>query len=166
MEKECMFYLYFILTNKIKCLKYRGRTFRNQSDLKRKSSPMQRQTRSPYADLIAKATGAADDLLPILEKIMREDVFHSTLDWQSASQFRSGARKALAIYEEYPDFFQAEMSHQLARFQMLMAEQVLSDLTSQSGSPEAITLAEAAYRTAMADEQIACAAFDRELVTL
>ncbi len=126
---------------------------------------MQRQTRSAYADLIAKATGAADDLLPILENIMREEVFHSTLDWQSASQFQSGARKALAIYEEHRDFFQAEMSYQKARFRMLMAEQALSDLTSQPGSPEAITFAEAAYQKAMADEQIARAAFDRELAT-
>jgi len=126
---------------------------------------MQRQTRSAYGDQIAAATGAADELLPILENIMRDEVFHSTLDWQSARQLRSGARQALAIYEENSSFFQAEISHQKARFQMLMAQQILSDLTSQSGSSEAITLAEAAYQKAIAEEQVARASLDRELAT-
>lgn len=124
---------------------------------------MQRQTRSAYADLIAAATGAADELLPILENIMREEVFHSTLDWQSASQFRKGARQALAIYEENSNFFQAEMAYQRARFQMLKAEQALSDLTSQSAPSKDIALAEAALHEATAEEQSARAAFDREL---
>ena len=126
---------------------------------------MQRQTRSTYADQIAAATGAADELLPILENIMREEVFHSMLDWQSASQFRDGARQALAIYEENSSFFQAEISYHKARFRVLMAQQALSDLTSQAGSSEAITLAEAAYQKTMAEEQIARTSFDRELAT-
>jgi hypothetical protein len=144
-------------------LKYKKQNFRNFSDWKPESSPMQRQTRSAYADLIAAATGAADELLPILEKIMREEVFHSTLDWQSASQFRKGARQALAIYEETPPFFQAEMAYQRARFQMLKAEQALSDLTSQSAPSKDIDLAEAALHEATAEERSARATFDREL---
>jgi hypothetical protein len=158
-----MLFIHFILTNKANCLKYRKRHFRDFFDLKPESSPMQRQTRSAYADLIAKATGAADDLIPILENIMREEVFHSTLDWQSANQFQSGARKALAIYEEHRDFFQAEMSYQKARFRMLKAEQALSDLTSQSAPSKDIALAEAALHEATAEERSARAAFDREL---
>lgn len=126
---------------------------------------MQRQTRSAYADLIAAATGAADELLPILENIMREKVFHSTLDWQSANQFRKGARQALAIYEEAPDFFRAEIDYQRARFRMLQAEQAFSDLTSKTGNCEAIKLAEAALREAETEEQSTRAAFDRELAT-
>jgi len=126
---------------------------------------MQRQTRSAYADLIATATGASDDLLPILEKIMREEVFHSTLDWQSASQFRKGARQALAIYEKTPDFFRAEMVYQRARFRMLQSEQALSDLASKSETSEEIALAEAALREAKVEEQSARAAFDPELTT-
>jgi hypothetical protein len=160
-----MFFLHFILTNMTKYLKYRKRIFRDLFDLKPEPSPMQRQTRSAYVDLIATATSASDDLLPILEKIMREEIFHSTLDWQSASQFRTGARQALAIYEEAPDFFRAEIGYQRARFRMLQAEQALSDLTSQTGSFEAINLAKAALRGAETEEQSARAAFDRELAT-
>lgn len=126
---------------------------------------MQRQTHSAYADLIAAATGAGDDLLPILEKIMREEVFHSTLDWQSASQFRKGARQALVIYEENPKFFQAEMAFQRARFRMLKAEQDLSDLASKSTTSEELALAKAALREAKAGERSAHVAFNRELAT-
>jgi hypothetical protein len=66
---------------------------------------MQRQTLdSPYAALIAEATGASESLLPILEHIMREEVFHSTLDWQSRAEFRTGARKAHRIFLADPEF--------------------------------------------------------------
>ncbi len=126
---------------------------------------MQRQTSSAYADLIAAATGAADDLLLILENIMRKEVFHSTLDWQSASQFRKGDRQALALYEETPDFFRAEIVYQGARFRMLQAEHAFSELTSQTGNLEAITLAEAARLEAEAEEWSTRAAFGRELAS-
>ena len=51
-----------------------------------------------YKERIAEATGAPDTILPILENIMREEVFHSTLDWQSDEQFTAGARQALRIF--------------------------------------------------------------------
>ena len=66
---------------------------------------MQRQTPdSPYAALIAEATGADRALLPILERIMREEVFHSTLDWQTRAEFQAGARKAHRIFLADPEF--------------------------------------------------------------
>lgn len=161
-----MFFLYFILTNIRKCLKYLCGDFHASDDMKPNSAPLQRQTRSGYADLIAEATGAEDELLPILEKIMREEVFHSTLDWQSPAQFRSGARKALKIFNRDPDFYRAEMSFCTARFQTLVAEQALRDLVDQSASPNAVSQAKATYNAAIAAEQLASAAFDRELAKL
>lgn len=50
-----------------------------------------------YTDLIKKATAAPDADLPAIETLMRDEVFHSTLDWQSASQFKRGAKKAYRI---------------------------------------------------------------------
>ena len=47
---------------------------------------MQRQNASPYSQLIAAATEAATSKLAILENIMRDEIFHSTLDWQTADQ--------------------------------------------------------------------------------
>ena len=35
----------------------------------------------------------------MVEDIMRNEVFHSTLDWQSAAQLQRGAREAWAILE-------------------------------------------------------------------
>ncbi len=126
---------------------------------------MQRQTSSAHADLIAAATGAADDLLLILENIIRKEVFHSARDWQSASQFRKRARQELAIYEETPNFFRAEIVYQGARFRILQAEHAFSDLMSQTGNLEAITLAEATLREAEAGEQSTRAAFGCELAS-
>ncbi len=147
-------------------MKYLCGDFHASYDMKPNSAPLQRQTRSGYADLIAEATGAEDELLPILEKIMREEVFHSTLDWPSPAQFRSGARKALKIFNRDPDFFRAEMSYSRARFQTLVAEQALRDLVDQSASPNAVSQAKATYNAAIAAEQLASAAFDRELAKL
>lgn len=35
---------------------------------------------------------------------MREEVFHSTLHWQSSAEMRSGARRAHALFETDQDF--------------------------------------------------------------
>lgn len=53
-----------------------------------------------YAVLIAKATGItnADDLVDI-EDSMRNDIFHSTLDWQPPAVFAKGARDAWEIVQ-------------------------------------------------------------------
>ena len=41
----------------------------------------------------------------LIEELMRNEVFHSTLDWQSAKQLEGGARKAKAIFEDDREFF-------------------------------------------------------------
>jgi len=41
------------------------------------------------------------------EEIMREEIFHSTLDWQSPEQFRAAAIEALAILREHGYFIHA-----------------------------------------------------------
>ena len=53
---------------------------------------------SAYSDLIIEATGASGDDVTIIENIMREEIFHSTLDWQTARQFATAARKAHAMF--------------------------------------------------------------------
>jgi len=50
--------------------------------------------RSLYHQLIKAATGCEDIDLGEIEELMREEIFHSTLDWQSKAQFNRGARKA------------------------------------------------------------------------
>jgi|GEM_PF-3416640 len=51
-----------------------------------------------YQEMIREVTGAPVGVLAILENIMRDEVFHSTLDWQSREEFAEGARQAYAIY--------------------------------------------------------------------
>jgi len=61
-----------------------------------------------YTDDIIEATRCSPEDAVMIEEIMRNEIFHSTLDWQSASEFRRAARKAAKIlaadrdvYEEY-----------------------------------------------------------------
>lgn len=51
-----------------------------------------------YTQLIASATGVTDPaVLDEHEEIMREDIFHSTLSWQTEAQLRAAASEALVI---------------------------------------------------------------------
>lgn len=50
--------------------------------------------------LIRESMGAPTDDLGEIETIMRDDIFHSTLDWQSREQLTDAAREA---YEQLKD---------------------------------------------------------------
>ena len=61
-----------------------------------------------YEKDIIRVTGCSPEDAAMIEHIMREDIFHSTLDWQTATQFKRAARKAAKMlaadrgtYEEY-----------------------------------------------------------------
>jgi hypothetical protein len=48
-----------------------------------------------YAKTISEATGVTDaEDLADIEDSMRNDIFHSTLDWQTREQLNRGAREA------------------------------------------------------------------------
>jgi len=48
-----------------------------------------------YRDLISSATGVTDPaMLARIEDYMRNVIFHSTLDWQSAAQLKRAAKTA------------------------------------------------------------------------
>lgn len=67
----------------------------------RESAPAVHQTkphRTYYAQLIQEATGVDDDNdLAELETIMRQEIFHSTLDWQTRDQLTQAAREAREV---------------------------------------------------------------------
>jgi len=56
---------------------------------------------SIYQNIIIKATGVSVRDAGYVEDIMREDIFHSTLDWQSRVQFVRGAREAAEMLKAY-----------------------------------------------------------------
>lgn len=48
-----------------------------------------------YATIITEATGVTDPaMLRRIEDYMRQDIFHSTLDWQSRAQLQRAAKAA------------------------------------------------------------------------
>lgn len=56
---------------------------------------------SPYQQVIVEATAASGKDAGYIEDIMRNDIFHSTLDWQSRAQLARGARVALKMLKIY-----------------------------------------------------------------
>lgn len=61
-----------------------------------------------YQDTIIEDTGCTPSDAIMVENIMRDEVFHSTLDWQSRAEFKRGARRAYQLlnadrstYEEW-----------------------------------------------------------------
>ena len=54
-----------------------------------------------YQDLIIEATGANKTDSEYIEDIMRNDIFHSTLDWQTRTQLVRAARAAAKLLTEY-----------------------------------------------------------------
>jgi len=66
--------------------------------------------------LIQEATGAPAADLSYIEHIMRTDIFHSTLDWQTAAQLRIAAREAYALLNENRDLYEYERKQALSFF--------------------------------------------------
>ena len=51
-----------------------------------------------YEKIISEATGEADlSTLQEIEGVMRDTIFHSTLDWQTKAQLKKAARDAVKI---------------------------------------------------------------------
>jgi hypothetical protein len=60
---------------------------------------MKPQKLTHYQRQIMEDTGCSSEEAGMVEDVMREDVFHSTLDWQTREQFREGARKAWRLFQ-------------------------------------------------------------------
>lgn len=60
---------------------------------------MPEQHIGPYQRDIMDQLGCSAEDAAMVEDIMRNHVFHSTLDWQTEQEFQKGARQAWAILE-------------------------------------------------------------------
>jgi len=56
---------------------------------------------SLYRQAIIDATSASGKDVEYIEDIMRHDIFHSTLDWQSRTQLVNAAKAAAKLLAEY-----------------------------------------------------------------
>lgn len=108
-----------------------------------------------YQDQIADATGAPAEILPILERILREEVFHSTLDWQSAARFRAGAKKAYRLYLDDAAFYDAFDRHHRASYRLFAAENALSAARNAGADSAELAAAELACEKARLEEAAA-----------
>lgn len=58
-------------------------------------------TLTGYALIINEATAiACPEKLALIEECMRQDIFHSTLDWQSREELHEGAKLAVEVLKE------------------------------------------------------------------
>lgn len=132
------------------------------SDTDRIPKPIrvQRQKTSLYAALIAEATGAPESKLALLEELMRTEIFHSTLDWQSAAQLTDGARQAYDIYRSAPLFYDGVLIHRQTVFRLSALEARL-EKTSKSAAPEKLRDLEIRIQLARNTERAAHAAAQR-----
>ncbi len=85
---------------------------------------------NPYHQLIREATGAKIADCSLIEKIMRDVIFHSTLDWQTREQLVSGARQAQQELMANKQLYEQE--HQLAKqlFNEMNAEELSKSKTN------------------------------------
>jgi hypothetical protein len=121
---------------------------------------MQRQKASPYAPLIAAATGAPEIRLALLENLMRDEIFHSTLDWQSAEELAAGARSAHDLYRSAPAYFDGlEILHR-AEFRLIQLEAKLVK-ARKSAAPEKLADLETRVQLAQNSARDARAAIPR-----
>ena len=85
--------------------------------MKRSISPKSSSTNmTPLRQLIQEATGAQADDLAMIEHIMRDDIFHSTLDWQTAKQLRVAAREAFELFQENHDLYEFDRKQVMSFF--------------------------------------------------
>jgi len=77
--------------------------------MKQKTPSLTAHVESRYiSDLIQKATQVPHQDIAMIENIMRSDIFHSTLDWQSRDQLVDGARAAHSLLVSNRELFEFE----------------------------------------------------------
>ncbi len=82
---------------------------------------------SPYHEVIQRVTGAPIGDVPRIENIMREEVFHSTLDWQTEEQLAVAARQAQRRLHEDREMYDLDLACRQAMLQVMRAEAALGE---------------------------------------
>jgi hypothetical protein len=91
----------------------------------------------PLSQRIIQDTGIAPEHVDIIECIMREEVFHSTLDWQTAEQLRDGALEALRLFASDRDYYLAWTAYKRLFSRVLRCE---SDLRKAQAQGDAMRI--------------------------
>jgi hypothetical protein len=107
------------------------------------------KTLNSFQRLIREGTGAAIEDLAKIEHIMREEIFHSTLDWQSHEQLVEGARQAQHRLNEDRELYDFDQACRVAMFQKMRAEAAQRERDT-AGNRSAVRAAERVYEAARA----------------
>lgn len=100
--------------------------------------------------LIQDATGAPTKDLARIENIMRDEIFHSTLDWQTREQLANTARQAVARLAEDRELYDLEHACRMAMLHKMRVESTLREHnTSANRAP--VVAAETNYQSARAN---------------
>jgi len=76
---------------------------------------------NPLRRLIQRATDAPARDLALVENIMRDDILHGTLDWQTRQQLKEAARQAFTLLQANRDLYDFGRASALAVFQSMRA---------------------------------------------
>lgn len=76
---------------------------------------------NPLRRLIQDATQARAKDFALIENIMGDEIFHSTLDWQTREQLADAARQAFALLQANRDLYSFGRASALAQFQAMTA---------------------------------------------
>jgi hypothetical protein len=105
----------------------------------------------PLHRLIEESTDAPAKDFSQIENIMREEIFHSTLDWQSREQLADAARQAFARLNADREMYDRDHACRIAMFQRLRAE---ADLREHDTPANHAAVAEADARYQAAKESL------------
>ena len=112
-----------------------------------KSPALSRPRTGSYRRLIQEATGAPAEDLVRIENIMRDEIFHSTLDWQSRDQLADAARQAFARLKEDRELYDLDHACRVAMFYKMRAESASREHNTPANHAALLT-AEANYKHA------------------
>lgn len=110
---------------------------------------------NPLQRLIQDATNAPARDLAQIENIMREEIFHSTLDWQSREQLTDGGRQAYARLNEDRELYDLDRDCRMSLFEKMRAEADVRDHDT-AANRSALVAAEDRYRKARERLQAQC----------
>lgn len=79
---------------------------------------MQKMAEKGPLDAIFEDLNLAQEEAEMVEKIMREEIFHSTLDWQSEEQLLGAAIRAHDLFRRSEGFYRASRHHSKAQFEL------------------------------------------------
>lgn len=74
-----------------------------------------------YRAMILEDTACTTDDAGLIEHIMREDIFHSTLDWQTRGELRRAACRAAKMLAQNRDLYEQEQAQARAVFEKTRA---------------------------------------------